>query len=215
MTADASAADAPKVGDGDEGLALLGGQRPGRDLVDDAARFAALPDAARARIWDVLGPSLAEPVPRAVEAIVKRFGEAHGVDGTTVARAVRAGRVALRAAAALDLDAARFEADLVALAGGARALADALLPGYDRAKARVRAELAQRTVADHGRLLERVQWRVDTLGSSDRVVGLRLPVVTLTLHYREAGKLEQLSVQVLPDVLRQLRGVCDRVLGRR
>ena len=195
-------------------LHCLGGRSPAREIVDDLGRLGTLPPGARARFWDVLGPSLAEPLPREVEGVVRRFAEVHGADGNAVARAVRAARVLVRAASVVDLDAKRFCEDLTALAGGTGALVEVLLPGYERGKARVQAEVAQQTVADHGRLLESVRWRVDMMSASDRGMGLRLPLVTLTLHYREAGRREQLSLQVLPDVLKQLRGVCDRVLGR-
>jgi hypothetical protein len=196
-------------------LHCLGGQSPSPELASDLLGILSLPEAARRRFWEVLGPSLGDPVPREVEGKVARFVAEHGADAGATPRALKAARTLVRLASALDVGPKQLAEDLTRVAGGSPAIAEVILPGYDRARARLRAELGRRTVADHGRVLEAVRWRVDVLGASDRGLGLKLPVVTLTLHYREAGRREQLSVQVLPEVMKQLRDVCDRVLGRR
>jgi hypothetical protein len=196
-------------------LHCLGGNSPAPELAADLRGILALPEAARARFWDVLGPSLGEPVPREVGGLVARFVQEHSADAGALPRAVKAARALVRLASALDVAPKLLADDLAAIANGSSAIADVILPGYERARGQLRAEAARRTVADHGRLLEAVRWRVDMLSASDRGLGLKLPVVTLTLCYREGNQREQLSVQVLPDVLRQLRGICDRVLGRR
>jgi hypothetical protein len=197
-------------------LHSLGGAAPDPEVVADLLRIRELPGAARQRLWEVLGPSLPEPIPRDVEALLDRFIAAHGADAVTLARALRAARALVRRASAFDVDPKRFGEDLAALSGGTSELGDVLLPGYERARALVRAEIAERAVAGHGRLLEKVAWRVDILTASDQGLGFKLPVLTLTLHYREGRRREQLSVQVLPHVLGEIRALCDRLLpGRR
>jgi hypothetical protein len=196
-------------------LHCLGGQSPSPEVAADLRRIATLPEGARQRFWDVLGPSLAEPIPREVEGLVGRFAVAHGAEPGVVARALKAARTVVRLASSLDVGSKQLAEDLVRVAGGATEIASAVLPGYERGKARLRSDLGRKTVEDHGRLLEAVRWRVDMLSSSDRGLGLKMPVVTLTLHYREAGRREQLSVQVLPDVMKQIRDLCERVMGAR
>jgi hypothetical protein len=196
-------------------LQCLAGQPASPEVIADARRLLALPEGARQRLWQVLAPSLAEPIPPEVAPLYERFVKEHGVDGGALARALKVARLLVRQASALDLEPEQFADDLEKLGGGSRAIADALVPGYPRARQRVRAEILSGAVADHGRVLESFRWRVDMLASSDRGLGLKLPVVMLTLHYREGERREQISLQVLPHLLGQLRAVCDHVLGKR
>ena len=57
------------------------------------------------------------------------------------------------------------------------------------------------------------QWRVDTIEASERGVKLRLPVAMLTLHYREGSEVGRITLQVLPDMMGELKGICERVLS--
>ena len=196
-------------------LHAFGGREAPAGLVADVLRLAALPPAARQRFWEVLGPSLAEPLPRELDALVDKFIQAHQVDSGDLLRAVKACRALLRSAAGLDVGAKPLADDLEKLSGGAPEIRDALLPGYERAKSAVRSELARRSLADHGKLLEGIHWRIETEWSSDRARGFRLPVVMLTLRYREGNRRDQITVQVLPDLLGQLRSLCDQILPRR
>lgn len=196
-------------------LHCLAGQPASAEIVAHARRLVQWPEPARRRFWDVLGPSLAEPIPKSVAPLYGKYADAHGLDADSLAFALKAARALVRQASALDVPPERFAEDLTALAGGGREIADAILPGYARAKQQIRTEIASRTVVDHGRVLESFRWRLDVLASSDRGIAMKLPVLTLTLHYREGSRREQLSLQVLPHVLEQLRAVCQHVLGRR
>jgi hypothetical protein len=184
-------------------------------VIDDARQIPALPASARQRFWDLLGPSLAEPVPRDAEARFDAFAEAHGAAPEALARSLRLARVLVRQASVLDVDAAQLTEDLMKLGGGDPALAHAIMPGFERAKRVLRAELAHRAIADHGKVLEEVRWRVDLLSTSDRGLALKLPVLMMTLCYRDGDRTERLSVQVLPHIVAQLRAICDHVLGKR
>jgi hypothetical protein len=193
-------------------LNCLEGQPPPPAILADARIAAALPRPVRERFWEVLGRCLGDPLPDDLDARLDRFVAEVRVDGDALARAIKACRFLIRTASLGDVAPRAFADDLVALAGGAPDLANLLMPGYERAKAQVRSDAVLRTVLDHGRVLEKINWRIDLLASSDRGHNLRLPVVTLTLHYREGTRRDQLTLQVLPDLVGELRAICNRVL---
>jgi hypothetical protein len=196
-------------------LHCLGGRIAPPELVEDAGKLLALPPSARQHLWDLLPSILEDPMPREIEGAVDRFVKAHKIAGGDAARALRAARILIREASVLDVGREKLAEDLTRLSGGTSALGDLLLPGFDRAKMRIRGDIVRATLADSGKVLESIGWRIDVLSHSDRGAGLRMAVVTLTLRYRSEGKLEQISLQVLPDLLNELRNLCDRVLPRR
>lgn len=187
-------------------LHSLGGSSPPAGVTADLRRVLALPASAQQRLWEVLGPSLREPVEPRIGEQVTRFCAAHDVREAELAPAIRACRFLLRGAAAEDLSPPRFAEDLTALAGeDGAALGNVLLPGYEAARAHVRGELLRRSLADHGKLLEGAEWRLDTASAGSRGKNLSVPVVNLTLSYREADSVERLTLQLTPDVLHSLR----------
>jgi hypothetical protein len=171
-----------------------------------------LPIAAQQRLWEVLGPSLRDPVPPSVGEQVALFCAAHGVREAELAPAIRACRFLLRGAAAEDLSPPRFAEDLAALAGeDGAALGEVLLPGYEAARTHVRGELLRRSLADHGKLLEGAEWRLDVASAGSRGKNLRVPVVNLTLSYLEADSVVRLTLQLTPDMLHSLRTILERI----
>jgi hypothetical protein len=179
-------------------------------LVSDLKSVTRLTASARQQLYRVLGPCLADPVPD-VEAQLNQFCRDFDVSGKDVARAVKACRVLLRQAAAIGLSGEEFARDLDSL-GDTGVLKDALLSGYDLAVKVVRDEILRGTFADHGKLVERVSWRVDKIAASDRGEKIGLPVVVMTLAYHEGGRRKRITVQMGPDQLRELRAMCDRLL---
>jgi hypothetical protein len=193
-------------------LAALRGQSAPADIVNDLGRFAALPEAARANLYEILGPCLAEPVPSDVEARLSRFCAAHGGKAEDIAHVVKGARFLLRSASAIDLDPEAFADDLASLPG-APELGVSLLAGYAEAKNQIRSEMLRGSILDHGMLLEGVDWRIDTINASDRAEGMRYAVGVLTLRYQDGAKHERITLQVLPEVLHQLRAICERMVG--
>jgi hypothetical protein len=126
---------------------------------------------------------------------------------------VRACRFLLRRAAAEDLAWPSLAEDLAALVGAddAGALGDVLAPGYDTARAHVRSELVRRSLAAHGKLLESVDWRLDFVSTSSWGKNLRIPVVFLTLSYREGDRADRITLQLLPEALQTLKKLWDRI----
>lgn len=197
------------------GLHCFGGKPAEPGVEEDVRCIGDLPPRARERLWDALGPSLVEPLdPKAIEARFNAFVKAHEARAEPLARVLRAARMIVRQAAVLDVGAKQLAEDMAALNGGDPSFAKAIMPGYESAKRLLRSELAKAAIADHGKVLEDIKWRVDLVSTSDRGVGLKLPVLMLTLHYRDNGREEQLHLQVLPNVAQKLRAVCDHLLGK-
>ncbi len=194
-------------------LHSLGGGAAPSELAADVALFPRLPEGVRASLWDALGPSLPEPPPRDLGERLRRFAEDRGASADEVARVVLGLRFVVRHAAARDLSMAVLAEDLSALAGAAEGLREAVAAGYDAAKRLVRGEVLQRAVLEHGKLLERVTYRVDYLLQSTEGEKLHVPVTLLTLSVRDGEARERLTVQVLPEQLRALRDLCNKLLA--
>jgi hypothetical protein len=194
-------------------LQALGGSPAPPGLAPDLAALLTLPEPAREHLWQILGPSLADPVPAQVEADVERFCVTHDVDREQLGYTIRACRFLIREAASLDLPKDAFAADLAFLSSEAEAIGALLLPRFESAKAFVRREMLRNTIADHGKLLESVSYRVDAPSSSNRSKRLSGRVVSLTLGYREGDRRERVTLQVLPEALAELKKICDQLLS--
>lgn len=192
----------------DKPLHTLGGKPAPDEIAGDLARVAELPPSAKARLWEVLGPCLAEPLPEAMEGRLDAFCRAHEAAAAELAPALKACRFLLRQAGSRGLPRERFAEDLAALSP-APEVVDLLLAGYDPAVAQIRSELLRGAILDHGNLLEGVDWRLDHVTTSNRGGTLRAPVGVLTLRYRSGGKEERLTLQLVPDVLRELHHACE------
>jgi hypothetical protein len=193
-------------------LHCLGGQPVPDGIERDLARILELPASARARFWEVLGPCLAEPLPDTVEGRLDAFCRAHEAPSENLARALKACRFLLWQASSRGLACDAFAADLASL-HPSQELADILLAGYDAAKAQVERELLRAALLDHGNVLEGVDWRVDHVATSSRGGLLHEPVGVLTLRYRAGGKSKRLTVQLVPDALRELHQACESVVA--
>lgn len=177
----------------------------------DLERLIALPEAARASLWDVIGPSLNERTQGAAsDARIDRFAKLHAAPWADVARAVRVARHLIRSAAQRDLDRERFATDLDAR-HASPILGEVLLAGYEPARVLIRREIARALLAEHGAVVEGVEWRVDVVTGAKGAERMRLPVALLTLKYREGTRREKLTVQLLPDSIAELRRLCDRM----
>jgi hypothetical protein len=193
-------------------LRCLRGQPAPPDIVPDLAAVKSWPDLARQQLFRVLGPCLAEPVPD-VEKQLDQFSREFRVPGPDLARVIKACRFLLRRAAMTNLTLAEFVEDLASLGDGGE-LSECLVPGYDAAMQVVRVEIATAALVEHGKLLDRVSWRVDQVAFSNRGDKVGLPVVMLTLDFHEGGKRERLTLQVTPAALNELSAMCARLVPR-
>jgi hypothetical protein len=194
-----------------QALPSLGGKPAPDGLGDDLRAVLRLPDAARAKLWSVLGPCLTESLSADAEAKLDAFCRAHRLEREQLARPVNGCRFLLREAARCGADRATFASDLRTLCDD-DSLEQLLLAGYDAACQLVRQEILQSTLADHGRLLVGMEWRVDAIQASSRGPKMRVPVAILTLRFREGEKTERITLQVLPDMLRQLRETLPEIV---
>ncbi len=192
-------------------LRCLGGLPAPPEIVADLATLPALPLPARRQLYRVLGPCLDEPVPSSVDAQIAQFCRELSVEPAALARALKASRFFLRQAVTLDLGEADFAEDLAKLDGGGEIRA-ALLPGYEAAKQVIRGEIARGVIADHGKVVERVAWRVEQVTASSRGKSPGLSVVAVTFAYREGERADRVTLQLLPDALLELSAMCRQLV---
>jgi hypothetical protein len=191
----------------------LGGGVAPPDLGADLRRLSRLPAEALGKFWQVLAPSLAEKLAPETEQLLDVFCSAYRVDEVELGRAIKACRFLIREAAARDLPVDAMAADLARLCPGEPLVRDLVLAGYEPAKAHLRREMVKAAVTDHGKLLTGVSWRVDAIQMSERGAKLGVPLAMVTLHYREGADAGRVTLQVLPDMMGELKQMCEKVLG--
>jgi hypothetical protein len=198
-------------------LHCLDGEKAPEAIIADLRLLASLPEAARLRFWDALGPALSDPVPDSIDDTLDAFTRTHDVHPNVLGRTLKASRFLVREACARNLDRSRFEDDIVRLCGGALSpeavvIAPILLSRYETARTSLGAVAFRATVADHGYVLRSVEWRIDSVLASSRgnTGGARIAV--LTLGYGQGKDDEQLTLHVTQDKLEELRNACERML---
>jgi hypothetical protein len=194
-------------------LYCLGGDEPPPELGADLLRLLRLPAEALSKLWQVLAPSLADTISKETEELLDVFCTAYRVDEDELARTIKACRFVIREAARRDVPAAALAKDLDGLCPGDSLVKELVLAGYVPAKEQIRHEIIKVAVSDHGKLLVGVKWRVDAIQSSEGGVQLKLPVAMLTLHYREGAEVGRVTLQVLPDMMGELKNACEKVLA--
>jgi hypothetical protein len=192
-------------------LACLGGRAASAELLADLHKLTTLSPAAQESLWAVLGPCLGERLPDDLEERVDRFCRDHGADAGELGDALSAARALLRGAASLDMTAQAFADDVAQVPGGP-AVAPLLLAGYDAAKARLREEIVRDSLADHGKVLDGIAWRADTVTASHRGRKLDAPIAVLTLRYKKGDRDGRFTLQVTEEGLRELMAACKELL---
>lgn len=194
-------------------LHCLGGQAPPQEIVVDFLGLEKLPPAAVSAIWEVLMLCLGDEMPRSSQELLDRFCATHAADGAVLALVLKSSRLLVRQAAAHDLSAAVFAEDLLAVTGGNESIARVFASGYEAVKGALRGELMRQSIGDHGKVLERVDWRADYLTASSRGERFRMPYVTMTFSYREGEEKRRVSLQMPREAVSQLRAMCDKILA--
>ncbi|MEZ4294704.1 MAG: hypothetical protein R3B70_06985 [Polyangiaceae bacterium] len=181
-------------------------------LAGDLTRAGEMPPEAIAHLWQALGPVLADGGSESTERTLDVFSSAYRVDQGELATALKACRFLIDGAARLDVPPEKLAEDIDALAPDAHQLKTVLLAGYEDAKPELRRAIVTNALADHGKLLLGARYRLDIVDSSDRGARIGMPVVMLTLHYREGNEERRITLQALPDTVGQLHEICARVL---
>lgn len=193
-------------------LACLGGKPMKLGVINDLKRLSLLPEAALTNIWQVLGPLIGgELKADRLERHLGPFCETYRADRNDILRGLAATRALLRGAAEQDLAVDKFVEDLEKLEVEVLT-ARMICAGFDRAMVLLRGELMMVSLLDHGRVLKKVDWRIDQMRGSNRGKNLNAPVATITFNYQDGEKADRMTLQVLPPVLRQLREVLDELL---
>lgn len=194
-------------------LHSLGGGGAPPDLGDDLRRLLLLPAEALLDYWKVLGPCLAEKISAETERLLDVFCSAYRIPDDDLALTIKACRFLIQSAAKRNVPAERFGDDLDRLCPDAPGLKELLLAGYGAAVSQIRQGILKAAISDHGKLLIGAQWRVDTIEASEQGAALGMPVAMLTLHYREGNEVKRITLQALPDMMGELKGICEQVLG--
>jgi hypothetical protein len=179
-------------------------------VVEGWKRFIRFPEAARNNFLSLLAPAMREPADPENRQRIGTFSNGHGLAEDDVVAAMRSCDFLLRQASMLDLNADAFQQDLADLSGGDLQAAGPVLANYNAAKADLRLQILRETLADHGKVLVGLDWRVDKVTASDRGVQLNSDVVFLTLRYRESNKVERITLQLTPEAVKELKLFCER-----
>jgi hypothetical protein len=195
--------------DGAPGVPLqcLMGQAAPPELGNNLSSLLALPEAVRQSFAEVLEPSLAPVIDDRVETRMKRYCRRHEVAMETVAAPVRACRFLFTNLVKAGGDRDAFVGDVNALVSEseARALLELLLPLFDAAFPKLTQAAAFQSVAEHGKVVRAVRWRMDVIKASDHGVKLDVPVATITLQFQEGPNAGQASYQLLPEQVLELK----------
>jgi hypothetical protein len=191
----------------------LGGGEAPPGLGADLRRLVSLPTQALEKLWQVLAPSLAETIAKETEELLDVFCSAYGADPDELGRVIKACRFVIREAAQRDVPAAAVAQDLDRLCPGDPLVRELLMAGYGAARERIRHEIVKAAVSDHGKLLVGIKWRLDAIQASEGGLQLKMPVALVTLHYLEGSEAGRVTLQVLPDMMGELKNVCEKVLG--
>lgn len=182
-------------------------------VVEGWKQFIQLPDTARKDFWSLLAPVLFEPTNPANKQHIESFLKKHSLTEEILAGAIQSCGFLLRQASSLDMDALAFQQDLILLSGGEQQYAETIISQYDSAKANLRNILIQESLADHGKVLVGIDWRMDNVSASNRCAKLDKTVVLLTLKYRENNRIERTTLQLTPDAIKELKNFTDRFSG--
>lgn len=194
------------------GMRILGGQRPSPEVLDAWGQVLRLPDAARAGFWGLLTAAVLEPLdPRAGERITA-FANESGVERDKLLQALQVCDLLLGGGATHDVSADDLHRDLIALSGGSMSLHDDFVRQYATVRPVLRARLVEQALADHGKVLIGLDWRVDNVTASGRGQ-IATTVVMMTFRYREGDEFGRVTVQMTPDSIKALKAFADRFSG--
>ncbi len=184
-------------------------------LVADAQALLTLPEEVKRQFDQVLLPYLGGEPDEDQQAWLHELCEKHGVEPAQLVGPIRGSRFLVTKAAQTAQSHESFSEDLAHLADDPRAireLIEILVPLFERAAPVLRTEIMERTVAEHGRLVEACHWRVDKIVNSEHGDGINVPVAVLTFDYREGPQSQSITLQLLPEQLNELKMACTRML---
>jgi hypothetical protein len=182
------------------------------ELPKALATLVDLSDAAVERFPELL-TSVLEPLPDdQLDNRIVRLCRKHELDPTKLAPALKSVRYLFRFAATEGTSTEGLATELEALLPALQ-LAPLLVPLYEHVLPQLRQEIATAALVAHGKVLAGIEWRIDAIASSDRGRSINLPVVLMTLAYRERDQAGSVTLQLLPSKVQELRDLCDHLLS--
>lgn len=164
-----------------------------------------LPKGAQQNLWRLISLSLEHPNDPENAKLIDQYSAHFETSPPLVLGAVWACDFVLRQAAALNLDKESFVSDLQRLSGTDRAVVDLLSSPYLEVRDKLRGQLLEDALADHGAVLVGFDWRVDRITASNRGSMDDVTIVHLNLKYRTGDEKRQLSLQLTPDAIATLK----------
>ncbi|MBW2525972.1 MAG: hypothetical protein JRI23_17460 [Deltaproteobacteria bacterium] len=185
---------------------LLGAAAP-PELGGNLASLLELPAAVLDSYAEVLEANLAPVIDDRVETRMKRYCRRYQIEPGSLAPSVKACRFLFTSAVRAGVDREAFIADVRALLPEEQATSvlDRLLPLFDEALPKMMQAAVFRSIAEHGKVVRAVRWRMDEIKASDHGMRLDVPVATITLQYQEGPNAGQTSYQLLPDQAAELQ----------
>ena len=200
--------------DGTPRLKCCGGQPAPKPVADGWTNFLRLPSGARERFWELLAPALLDPANPQNQELLGSYSEEHGLEQRDVLLALQAVLFLLRRSSSLNLNRDDFAKDLTALNAESTTIGAEIIAKYDLARQDLRREILDGTLADHGKTLVGLDWRIDTIQASDRGSRIDSTVVMLTLRYQDGDGMDRITLQLTPQSLGELKAFVDRFGGQ-
>ncbi|MCP1673935.1 hypothetical protein J2T57_001034 [Natronocella acetinitrilica] len=189
---------------GDEdGLHCLGGSPPAAAITEKFRLLLSLPDQAARNLWplieSVLGDSDAD-----VSQLTQYFAQQHNVEAGRVLGALQVCEALLRQAAAMNVSAEEFQHDLEVLGPGSAMPMQLLMPNFESAMHWLRGKILERSLADHGKVVTSLDWRIEQVHASSHGAGLDTRVMHLAIRYLEGDEKGVVRLQLTPTAAQAL-----------
>lgn len=191
-------------------LHCLGGQPANEAITTGWAVYQQLPDRAQRQLWEIVASGLIAPTDPTFRSRLEEFCAEHAVEESVVRIALHTCGILLGQASTFDVSPDELRRDLEVLSGGSTDGLDELCTNIFALKGALREALAMSSLADHGKVLIGLDWRIDRMASSSRGAGFTTDVVFLTLRYREGDAVDRITLQLSTQGIRELRGFLDR-----
>jgi hypothetical protein len=193
---------------------LMGGAAP-PDLGDNLASLLALPEAVQGSYAEVLEANLSPIIDDRVETRMKRYCRRYGIEPELLAPSVKACRFLFTSTVKAGVDREAFVADVTTLLSEEQAagVLERLLPLFDDAFPKMMQAAVFQSIAEHGKVVRAVRWRMDVIKASDHGLNLEVPVATITLQYQEGPNAAQASFQLLPEQAAELKRALSNIVG--
>jgi hypothetical protein len=194
-------------------LHALDGKPAPAEMGDALAKLASLPEAGRSHIRDLIVSNLEALAEDQLDNRIVRLCRRLELDAEQVAPVVKACHFLFRTAATNNVEPRQLAVDLRALCAPHPIVAELLEPIYAEALPALQQESVVRALGEHGKVFGGVSWRIDTIGATSHCKQLGIPIALVTLHYKDGNDGKRITLQMVPEMLGQLREACDAMLG--